>query len=129
MTEPRSKSILAVDIGSVNTRALLFDTVDGVVQMVGQGAGPTSDGDILAGMAGMLRNLSEMSGRRLLDDAGELITPEQGGRAGVDRLLTTSSAGAPLRVALLGLYPQGGLAAGRPRDCPLSDGCRRRDSP
>ena len=44
MSEPRINSVLAVDFGSVNTRALLFDRVDGVYRLVGSGAGRTTIG-------------------------------------------------------------------------------------
>ena len=39
MTESGINSILAADFGSVNTRALLIDQVDGEYRLVGQGYG------------------------------------------------------------------------------------------
>ena len=117
MTEPRINSILAADFGSVNTRALLFDKVDGAYRLVGQGAGPTTIGspidDVQVGLASILRKMSEATGRRFFDDAGRIIRPEQVDRVGVDFFLTTTSAGQPLRAVLVGLYPQVSIAAAR----------------
>lgn len=117
MSEPGINSILAVDFGSVNTRALLFDRVEGLYCMVGQGRGRTTLGspadDAQAGLASILRDMSEASGRRFMDEAGRLIKPEQADRVGVDCFLTTTSAGSPLRAALIGLYPQVSIAAAR----------------
>ncbi len=117
MTEPRINSILAVDFGSVNTRALLFDKVDGLYRLVGSGAGRTTIGsptdDIQVGLASILRKMSEATGRRFVDDAGRIIRPEQDDRVGVDLFLTTTSAGQPLRAVLVGLYPQVSIAAAR----------------
>ena len=117
MSEPRLNSILAADFGSVNTRALLFDKVDGAFRLVGQGSGLTAIGappdDALAGLAATLETMNATSGRQLLDDKGKVIRPQRDGRVGVDYFLTTTSAGPPLRVALIGLYPQVSIAAAR----------------
>jgi len=110
-------SILAADFGSVNTRALLFDKVDGLYRLVGQGAGRTTIGsptdDVQAGLASILRKMSEATGRRFFDDAGHIIRPEQVDRVGVDFFVTTTSAGQPPRAVLVGLYPQVSIAAAR----------------
>ena len=117
MSEPRIHSILAVDFGSVNTRALLFDKVDGRYQMVAGGAGRTTIGsptdDAQAGLASILQEMSEATGRRFFDQAGGIIRPEQDDRVGVDCFLTTTSAGQALRAVLVGLYPQVSIAAAR----------------
>ncbi len=117
MSEPRINSILAVDFGSVTTRALLFERVEGQYRLLGQGSGKTSLGapieDAQAGLASILGGISEASGRRFFDPAGNLIVPEQADRVGVDYFLTTTSAGQALRVALVGLYPQVSIAAAR----------------
>ena len=110
-------SILAADFGSVNTRALLFDKVDGLYRLVGGGAGRTTIGsptdDVQIGLASILRKMSEETGRRFFDEAGRIIQPEQDDRVGVDLFLTTTSAGQPLRALLVGLYPQVSIAAAR----------------
>ncbi len=117
MAEPRINSILAADFGSVNTRALLIDQVDGQFRLVGQGIGRTTIGaatdDAYSGLAAILRKMSESTGRRFFDQAGHLIRPEQSDLVGVDYCLTTTSAGPPLRALLVGLYPQVSIAAAR----------------
>ncbi|MDE2774308.1 MAG: glutamate mutase L [Chloroflexota bacterium] len=117
MSEPRVNSVLAVDFGSVNTRALLLDRVDGVYRLVGSGAGRTTIGpnerDVYVGLTSILKQMSEATGRRFLDDAGGIIRPEQADRVGVDYVATTVSAGKPLRAVLVGLYPQVSIAASR----------------
>ena len=91
MTEPRINSILAVDFGSVNTRALLLDIVDGEYRLVAQGKSRTTIGsptdDVHVGLSKVLREIAASSGRRFFDDQGELIRPEQVDRVGVDYYL------------------------------------------
>lgn len=110
MTPLQPSSILALDIGSVNTRALLFDVVDGAYRRVNQGAGRTTIGaprdDALYGVLPILRDLESHSSRRLLDENERIIRPEQADNVGIDYCLTTTSAGHPLRTLLIGLYPQ-----------------------
>ena len=115
MSEGRINSILAADFGSVNTRALLFGVVEGEYRLVAQGVGPTTIGsptdDAHIGLSRILRELGEATGRRFLDEQGSLIRPEQEDGVGVDYFLATTSAGAPIRAAIVGLYPQHSIAA------------------
>ena len=124
MDDSRIRSILAADFGSVTTRALLFDRVDGLYRLVAQGRAPTTYGppgdDLQAGLAAALQMMSESTGRRLLDDDGRLIRPEQADRVGVDYFITTTSAGPPLRAVLVGLYPQVSIAAARRAIAPFT---------
>lgn len=117
MTEGRKDSILAVDFGSVNTRALLFDVVEGEYVLVAQCQGKTTIdtpvADALHGLTKVLRDLSAATQRRLLDEAGALIKPEQTERVGIDYCITTASAGKPIKVALVGLLPDKGIASAR----------------
>lgn len=110
-------SILAADFGSVHTRALLFDKVDGRFQLVASGSGRTTIGapidDVQVGLAKILREMSEATGRRFLDEGGGIIGPEQADRVGVDYFLTTTSVGPSTRAALVGLYPQVSIKAAR----------------
>jgi hypothetical protein len=117
MAEPRLNSILAADFGSANTRALLIELVDGeyrlVAQAVGRSTAASASDDAYACLSAILQKVGEASGRRFFDDGGFLIRPEESDRVGVDYFLTTTSAGAPLRAVLVGLYPQLSLAAAR----------------
>lgn len=110
MTSLPPGSILAVDIGSVNTRALLFDVVDGAYRLVMQGTSGTTIGapkdDALFGVLNIARDMESSNSRRLLDENQRIIRPEQADNIGIDYCLTTASAGHPLRALLVGLYPQ-----------------------
>ena len=115
MTETKINSILAADFGSVSTRALLFDVVEGEYRLVAQGKSRTSIGspsdDVHLGLSTVLRQMAEATGRRFLDEQGNVIRPEQVDRVGVDYYLTTASAGHALRAVLVGLYPEHDLVA------------------
>lgn len=117
MTERPINSILAADFGSVNTRVLLFDVVDGEYRLVAQGKSRTTIGsptdDVHAGFSNVLSEITQASGRRFLDEEGGLIRPEQADRVGVDYYLTTASAGPPTRAVLAGLYEGQDIAAVR----------------
>ena len=97
MSETTINSILAADFGSVNTRALLFDIAEGEYRLVAQGRGRTTIGspvdDAHLGLATVLREMAEATGRRFLDEQGNVIRPEREDRVGIDYFLTTASAG------------------------------------
>ncbi len=99
-------SLLAIDVGSVNTRAMLFDIVDGRYRFVAVGSSPTTAGlpyrDIGEGVHRALERLQDVTGRILLGSDARLITPSQGG-GGVDACVATFSAGKPMRVVAVGL--------------------------
>ena len=76
----RVSSILAADFGSVHTRVLLIDVVDGVYSIVTQGIGNTTTGyptdDVGIGLQLLVRDIENFTGRRLINDIGNIITPE-----------------------------------------------------
>ena len=115
MSESKINSILAADFGSANTRALLFDVVEGEYRLVAQGRGRTTIGapsdDAHLGLSAVLREMADATGRRFLDEQGNVIRPEQADRVGVDYYLTTASAGHATRAVLVGLYPGQDLVA------------------
>ncbi len=112
----RTGSILAVDFGSVHTRAILIDLVDGEYQLVAKGKARTSAGfpnhDVNIGMIRAAAQLAYATGRRLFDpDSERIITPEQPDRSGVDVVRFTASIGRPLRTILMGLVPEMSVAS------------------
>ena len=117
MSQAQNRSILAVDFGSANTRALLFELVDGEYRLLAQDSAPTTIGspydDVHVGLSAVLRKIRQASNRRFLDDSGRLIKPEQSDGVGIDCFVATTSAGTPLRTLLVGLYPQVDIAAAR----------------
>ncbi len=115
MADIRTGAILAADFGSVNTRVMLFDLVDGEYRLVARGDGRTTLGypldDVSVGFDRILQTITESTGRQFYNPAGELITPETPNRSGVDYLLTTASAGRPVRAVLIGLVPHISIAS------------------
>src|SRR5262245_55843642 len=116
MAANRSGSILAADFGSVYTRAVLIDVVDGMYRLVARGESRTTSGypieDVSVGLDRALVQLSEVTGRRLVGEDGRIITPEKADRAGVDFFVATASLGKPLQTVMVGLVPDVSIASG-----------------
>jgi hypothetical protein len=100
-------SLLCLDIGEITTRALLFDVVDGAYRFIAAGSSPTTAGlpwrSVLAGAQMAIENLTEITGRQFIGGDGHLILPTSADGSGVDALTLVMSAGAPLRVVVVGL--------------------------
>jgi len=108
--EQRIGSILAIDCGTVLTKAILLDQVEGSFHFVARGAALTTAAspwrDIALGIQHAIEQIEDVTGRVLLDEAHRLIIPQQGGLVGVDACVAVSSAAPPLRVVLAGLVPE-----------------------
>ena len=108
-------SILAVDFGSVRTRIVLIDVVDGAYRLVAREEGRTTDGfpvyDLEVGLIRVLRDLSRATGRKLVEETGQIITPERPDRSGVDIFAVTASIGRPVRAVVVGLVPEVSIAS------------------
>jgi len=100
-------SLLTIDVGSVNTRALIFDVVDGRYRFVAVGSAPTTAAapyhDIGEGVRQALDQLQSLSGRILIGSDEHLILPSKPDGSGVDTCVATLSVGNPLKVAVVGL--------------------------
>jgi len=109
MTSARinAESLLAIDVGSVSTRAMLFDDVEGRYRFLGAGIASTTANapfkDELEGIRRSLERLQSITGRVLVDDDERLIIPSRPDGAGIDVVAATISAGPPLKVLVLGL--------------------------
>ncbi len=112
-----SGAILAVDIGSVHTRALLFDIVEGAYRFVAYGEAPTTTGapwnNAIEGVYHALQQISQATGRTLITEEGALIVPSKGALYGVDSFVATASAGRPIRAVLVGLVPGMSIQSGK----------------
>ncbi len=112
-----AETLLAVDVGSVHTRASLFDVVDNQYRLVATGrslsTATTPLLDISEGVRMAMDQIQTITGRRLLDDQDGLIMPSSSQGAGVDVFVVTSSAGPRLRAVLVGLTPGVSLESGR----------------
>ncbi|MBA3530554.1 MAG: glutamate mutase L [Ardenticatenales bacterium] len=110
-------SLLAADVGSMWTRVLLIDRVEGEYRFIARGDVPTTleppYSDIAEGVRAAIREIEANTGRQLLEDDGDLITPEGVDGRGVDLFLVSSSAAPPLRVAVGGLVGRVSAASAR----------------
>ncbi|MBN1563922.1 MAG: glutamate mutase L, partial [Anaerolineae bacterium] len=110
-------SILVADMGSVHTRLILIDMVEGQYRLVASSRARTTAepplSSVSLGLDHAAQNMTDLIGRNFIDSTGEqlFISPEQDGH-GVDAFLATSSAGQPMRVLLVGLTPEISLASG-----------------
>ena len=115
MTTAPSDSILAADIGSVTTRAALFDIVSGSFRFVSVGEARSSVEPPFSYMGEGLRqavdHLNALTGRLLTDENDRLIMPSRPDGAGIDAFAVSASAAKPLRTVLVGLMPNISLAS------------------
>ena len=100
-------SVLAIEIGTVSTRVILFDVVEGRYRFLGQGSVPTTVGapfnDVSVGVKEALDQLHDITGRVFFDAGGQLVIPSQPNGSGVDACVATVSVGPPLKVVAIGL--------------------------
>jgi hypothetical protein len=125
----KQESILVLDLGACNTKAVLLDLVEEQYRPVATAQVPSTAlepwRNLSFGAVEAVSRLEEICGRVLLCDkepseeeqhrsaARQLITPEDEGGSGVGRLLVVSSAGGPLRVLLAGGAHDISLASAR----------------
>jgi hypothetical protein len=100
-------SLLAIDVGAVSTRAMLFDVVDGRYRFLASGtASSTTEApffDIGEGIRRAIDQLHSITGREFIGRDEQLIIPSKPDGSGVDTCVATVSAGAPLKVVAVGL--------------------------
>ncbi|MEX1246991.1 MAG: glutamate mutase L [Anaerolineales bacterium] len=105
--EQQGLSLLSIDVGSVNTRALFFDTVEGRYRFLAAGEAPSTAGapafDMNVGVLDALEQLQEFIGRTLVSDQGLLISPDNEADVGANAVTATFSGGPPIKVVTVGL--------------------------
>lgn len=110
-------SLLAIDVGAANTRAVLFDVIEGEYRFVASGSAPTTVEapfkDVGEGARNAIANLQKVLGKTLLDDSRGLITPAQPNGSGVDALVVTLSAGPSVKTVVVGLLKEVSLDSAR----------------
>ncbi len=110
------ESILAIDCGSSLTRTLLLDLVEGEYRLVAQAQAPSTVeppwNDVMVSVRQTLQQISEITGWQLLDERGQIITPQHRD-GGVDAVAATASVGEPMRLLLSGIMPQVSLKSAR----------------
>ena len=100
-------SLLAIDVGEIHTRAVLFDIVEGRYRFLAFGSASTSAAapyqHIGEGIRLALNQLEQITGRALVGVDERLMMPERQDGSGVDTFVATMSAGPPLKVLGVGL--------------------------
>ncbi len=100
-------TILAIDIGTINTRACLFDVVGSRYRFVASGSAPTTIAppfsDIREGITRAINNLQNISGRLIIGSDGNMLIPSHPDGTGVDAVSATLSAGPEIKVVAVGL--------------------------
>jgi hypothetical protein len=104
-----AETLLAVDVGTVNTRASLFDVVDGRYRLIATGRAPSTSAaplyDVSEGVRLAMDQIKAVTGRQLADESDLLIMPVTSQGSGVDMFVATGSAGPKVRTVLVGLMP------------------------
>ena len=100
------KVILATDCGSTTTKAILIEHVNGEYRLMVRGAAPTTVDapfeDVTMGVLNAVAEVEELSGRKLLDENGTIISPAKD-KVGTDVYISTSSAGGGLQMMVAGV--------------------------
>ena len=103
-------SLLAIDIGSVTTRAAYFDVVEGQYRFIGMGQSPTTlaapTRNIAYGVQAAIEALQKLVGKSLIDEDARLVIPSQPDGMGVDSICATVSAGDVVKTVIVGLLPE-----------------------
>ena len=114
-TDQSGTSLLAVDVGEVNTRAVLFDVVEGRYRFLAIGTARTTAqapyNHIGEGINRAITRLEDITGRELIGDDDRLIVPSKLDGSGIDTFVGTLSAGPPLQVIAVGLLEDISLAS------------------
>lgn len=112
-----NRSYLIADCGKLTTTVALFDTVDGMHRLIARASAPTTINapwsDILVGIQEAIRQISQITGRTLLNDQGRLIMPARATGAGIDHFGATISAAPPLKTIVAGLLDDASVASAR----------------
>lgn len=112
-----SESILAIDIGTITTRAALFDVVGDHYRFISMGRARTTIAppynDISIGIRHSINQLQHTTGRVLLGTDGTLLIPSQQDGTGIDKLVVTLSAGTDIRIVAVGLLENVSLESAR----------------
>jgi len=98
-------AILATDCGSTTTKAILIEKQSNEYRLIVRGEAPTTVespfDDVTVGVLNAVREVEELSGRKILSGGGIKVPSENG--HGVDLYLSTSSAGGGLQMMVAGV--------------------------
>jgi len=110
-------SLLLLDVGSISTRALLFDQVRDRYRLLAAGSSRSTAGapfnNVLEGIFSALEGIQKVTGRTVLGKDQNLIKPSTEFGTGVDTCAATISAGPPLNACIVGLLDDVSLNSAR----------------
>ena len=113
--EFRAGSLVSLDIGSVHTRAALFDIVEGRARFLASGRSFTTAGapmfDASEGMRYAIEGVEQISGRILVAEDGQPVLPSTAQGHGTDFMSSTLSVGPPLKTVVVGLLEKVSLSS------------------
>jgi uncharacterized protein (TIGR01319 family) len=99
------KYVLAIDVGSTTTKAILFGPKEGSLRLIDWTGAPTTvekpHEDVLVGVKNAVSVLEKKTNRKLLE--GNMIIKPATTDAGVDFFVSTSSAGGGLQMLVTGV--------------------------
>jgi uncharacterized protein (TIGR01319 family) len=98
--------ILATDCGSTTTKAILIEKRGEEYRLIVRGEAPTTVEapfeDVTMGVLNAVGEVEELTGRKLLDENGKIISPAKD-NVGTDIYISTSSAGGGLQMMVAGV--------------------------
>jgi len=98
--------ILATDCGSTTTKAILIEKRGEEYRLIVRGEAPTTVEapfeDVTMGVLNAVGEVEELTGRKLLDEHGKIISPAKD-NVGTDIYISTSSAGGGLQMMVAGV--------------------------
>ncbi len=101
--------ILATDCGSTTTKAILIQKIDGHYRQTHRGEAPSTVeepfADVTVGVVNSVTEVSELAGRKLIDENDQIIMPSKNGE-GCDIYISTSSAGGGLQMMVAGVIKE-----------------------
>lgn len=101
-----SNSFVAIEVGSINTRAQFFDAVEGRYRFVAAGEAASTSGapahDLNLGVLEALTQLQSIVGRQILNERG-LMVAKGNTDLGVNAVTATFSGGPALKIVTVGL--------------------------
>lgn len=109
MKDPKPENIdviLATDCGSTTTKAILIERKGDEYRLIVRGEAPTTVEapfeDVTMGVLNAVGEVEELTGRKLLDEDGKIISPAND-NVGTDLYISTSSAGGGLQMMVAGV--------------------------
>lgn len=108
-----ARTVIYIDIGTVNTRISLFDYRDHSYQFIGAASAATSGVDsnysVYSGVVDAVRKLERATKRRFLDQNSNFVIPMKLDNTGVDQIGFSYTCTSNPRIAIMGLTQTGSL--------------------